>query len=97
MKVEGREESTNVEDARGKGSGMVVGGGIVGVIVLLLATLLGVDPKILQNLGFSAGGDQKQQQEQAGPVDPEQEARKKFVGVRREGTCVSSPYWSASY
>jgi predicted metalloprotease len=80
MKYEGREESSNVEDQRGQGfSGAAVGGGIVGVVVLLLASLLGIDPRILQSLGLSAGGDPKQ--EQTGPPDPKQEDLKKFVSV----------------
>jgi predicted metalloprotease len=81
MKYEDREESTNVEDQRGQGfSGAAVGGGIVGVVVLLLASLLGIDPRILQSLGLSAGGDPKQEQTQ-GPPDPKQEDLKKFVSV----------------
>ncbi len=85
MKVEGREESSNVEDERGKGiSGGVIGGGIVGVIVLLIASLLGVDPKMLQSIGFSAGGKDQQQTSAGGgdgEKDPVAEKRKHFVGV----------------
>jgi predicted metalloprotease len=81
MKYEGREESTNVEDQRGQGfSGAAIGGGLVGVVVMVLAALLGIDPRILQSLGLSAGQHPEQQQTQ-GPPDPKQEDMRKFVSV----------------
>src|SRR5690606_5746760 len=49
MRWSGRRESGNVEDRRGRG-GMAVGGGIVGVIVLVVALLLGKNPQELLNL-----------------------------------------------
>jgi uncharacterized protein len=39
----GRRQSTNVEDRRGMGGGIVAGGGIIGVIALLLNFFLGGD------------------------------------------------------
>jgi predicted metalloprotease len=80
MQTEGREESQNVEDARGQGGqGLAIGGGLVGVVVVLLATLLGIDPRILQGLGLSAGGNQQQQK----PVEknPREEKMKSFTAV----------------
>lgn len=52
MKLDGRRESTNVEDRRGKG-GKVAGLGIGGVIVVgLIALLLGRNPgEVIQQLG----------------------------------------------
>lgn len=42
MRLDGRRESTNVDDRRGKSGGkMALGGGIVGVIIAVLMTLLG--------------------------------------------------------
>lgn len=42
MRLDGRRNSNNIEDRRGSGiSGKAVGGGIVGVIVIALVTLLG--------------------------------------------------------
>jgi len=81
MRWEGREESENVEDRRGQGSGgrMMMGGGI-GLIVVVIAALLGGDPaKIMQLLqgagqGNAPGG-------QAAQIDPRHEPLKHMVGV----------------
>jgi uncharacterized protein len=54
MQWQGREESRNVEDRRGLSTGAVVGGG-GGLILVLLALVLGVDPR--QFLGNRGGGD----------------------------------------
>ena len=54
MKLEGRRESTNVEDRRGMSGGAKAGVGIGGgaIVVALIVMLLGGDPSaILQNLG----------------------------------------------
>ena len=54
MDIEGREESTNVEDQRGGGgrTGLAIGG-IGGVIVVIVCLVLGVDPR-----NFMGGGGQ---------------------------------------
>ena len=45
MKLEGRRESTNVEDRRGKKTAAAAGGiGIGGIVIYLLISLLGGDP-----------------------------------------------------
>ena len=45
MKLDGRRESTNVEDRRGKGGAMAVGGiGLGGLLIYLLISFLGGDP-----------------------------------------------------
>ncbi|MEC0371031.1 KPN_02809 family neutral zinc metallopeptidase [Paenibacillus chibensis] len=41
MQWKGRRASSNVEDRRGKGGGLAIGGGIGGIILVLLVTLLG--------------------------------------------------------
>ncbi|MED5018701.1 zinc metallopeptidase [Paenibacillus chibensis] len=41
MQWKGRRASSNVEDRRGKGGGIAIGGGIGGIILVLLVTLLG--------------------------------------------------------
>lgn len=41
MQWRGRRASSNVEDRRGKGGGLAIGGGIGGIILVLLVTLLG--------------------------------------------------------
>ncbi len=43
MRWMGRRESSNVEDRRGIGGPIAVGGGILGVIALLVNFLLGID------------------------------------------------------
>jgi predicted metalloprotease len=50
MRLGGERESSNVEDARGGGGGRIaIGGGIGGLAILLIATLLGVDPRQILN------------------------------------------------
>lgn len=49
MQWKGRRASSNVEDRRGIGGKTIVGGGIGGIIILLLVTLLGGNPGELLN------------------------------------------------
>ena len=80
MQWEGREESGNVEDTRGMGGsrGLVAGGGIVGVIVVVLGLIFGVDVGNLRGPGGGGGGGGG---EPAGPRDPEEERMAKFAKV----------------
>jgi predicted metalloprotease len=48
MQWRGRRQSTNVDDRRGMGGGIIAGGGIIGVIALVLNFLLGGDPDSTQ-------------------------------------------------
>jgi hypothetical protein len=73
MRWEGREESGNVEDRRGMRAGPIVGGGI-GVIVLLLALALGVDPGIFM-------GDRPAGQHIGRQPDADEERMAKFSKV----------------
>jgi predicted metalloprotease len=81
MRIEGREESENVEDRRGMSpGGMAITGGAGTLLLMLIVWLLGGNPlQLLQQL--------PQQQVQVGPqgapgaVPPEQEEQKHFVGV----------------
>lgn len=60
MNLTGRRQSTNVDDRRGKGGKMAIGGGIVGVIIAGLMMLLGGgDPSevVQQALGDQMGQD----------------------------------------
>jgi len=73
MQWEGREESKNVEDRRSMGkTGLVVGGGIGGIILVVLGMVFGVD--IQKFLGQGAG-------QPAGPPDPAEEQMAKFCKV----------------
>jgi len=83
MRWEDREESQNVEDRRGGPpvGGLAMGGGFGMLVMLLLATVLGMNPKQLMELpGFQQGVPA-----QAGGLDPERERAeapiRKFVGV----------------
>ncbi len=77
MKWSGRRESGNVEDRRGRSTGrMVVGGGLGTIVVIVLATLFGADPRQLLNQVAT-----QQVQEGTAPVDPQQEELKHFVSV----------------
>ncbi len=58
MKWSGRRGSANVEDRRGMGGGKLVGGGIGGILILLLVTLLGGNPADI--LGNLTGGSSQQ-------------------------------------
>jgi predicted metalloprotease len=51
MRWQGRRESSNVEDRRGKSSKGMIGGGIGGIILIVVVLLLGGDPtSLLQNI-----------------------------------------------
>jgi uncharacterized protein len=74
-------ESENVEDRRGVPAGAVIGGGIGTLIIVLIATFLGADPRQVVQL---IQNNQQAAPQQAGPPvpgDPAEEERKKFVGV----------------
>ncbi|RFU69361.1 metalloprotease [Peribacillus saganii] len=57
MKWRGRRASSNVEDRRGMGGKTIVGGGIGGIVILLIVTLLGGDPGDLLNNMAGTGSD----------------------------------------
>jgi predicted metalloprotease len=64
MRLGGERESSNVEDGRGGGGRIAIGGGLGGLAILLIATLLGLDPRQLLNTAPDAGpapGAQTQQ------------------------------------
>jgi hypothetical protein len=64
MRLGGERESSNVEDGRGGGGRIAIGGGLGGLAILLIATLLGLDPRQLLNTAPDAGpapGTQTQQ------------------------------------
>jgi uncharacterized protein len=72
-------QSTNVEDRRGfGGGGLAVGGGIGTVVLLLVAFLLGADPRAL----LEQAPAQPAPGAQAGrPVNPAEEELKQFVSA----------------
>jgi len=77
MRWQGERESDNVEDRRGGGGGLAIGGGLGGILVLILALVFGADPgQLFQQAPQSDDGTQTSR-----PVNPEEEELKKFVSV----------------
>jgi predicted metalloprotease len=78
MEWEGREESENVEDHRGLGPRGIAIGGVGGVVLVILALLLGVDPRALLGPGGQPQGNGPDQPAQ---VDPAEERLAHFTKV----------------
>lgn len=84
MKWEGHEQSGNLEDRRTiSKKGMAIGGGVVGLVVLLLGILFGVDPQQLNQL---IGNLPVNQQGPPGQVEerqptPEEERSRRFAAT----------------
>lgn len=77
MRWQGERESENVEDRRGAGHGIAIGGGLGGILILILALVFGADPR--QILEQQPQGDEGVQTSR--PTNPEEEELKKFVSV----------------
>jgi uncharacterized protein len=78
--MEGR-RSENIEDRRCVPAGVAIGGGIGTILILLIATFLGADPRKVLNL---LQNNQQVAPNQAGapvPGPPEEEERKDFVSA----------------
>jgi hypothetical protein len=80
MLWKGRRQSENIEDRRGfGGKGIAIGGGLGGIVVLLLALLLGADPqRLLEQLPSDNPGSSVPSSQS---TSPEEEELKQFVGV----------------
>src|SRR5262245_3566491 len=81
MKWEGRQESENVEDRRGLGkkTGLAIGGG--GILVIILALLVGAGPRqVAQLIGQQQGGAGQEEQKDR-PKDAEEERMATFSKV----------------
>src|SRR5262245_18879285 len=74
----GRRQSSNVEDRRGFTGGTIITSGIVGVIALLIAAFLGVDPRALVPEGEP---DRDRGTIPSREVDPNGDQLKQFTGV----------------
>jgi uncharacterized protein len=73
-------QSQNVEDRRGVSrGGMAIGGGLGGIVVLVIALLLGADPRQLLEQLPSEG--QAPATQSSRPINPEEEELRKFVGA----------------
>lgn len=80
MRWRGERQSENIEDRRGMSrGGMAIGGGLGGIAILIIALLLGADPRQLleqtQNPGPSAGTQSSR------PTNPQEEELKQFAAT----------------
>ena len=78
MRWRGERQSSNIEDRRGIGPKVAVGGGLGTVIILILALLFGADP---QQLLEQVPSDQSSGVQSSRPLNPEEEELKQFVSV----------------
>ena len=78
MRWRGERQSSNIEDRRGFGPKIAVGGGLGTIVVLILALLFGADP---QQLLEQAPSDPSSGVQSSRPVNPEEEELKQFVSV----------------
>ena len=79
MLWKGQRQSGNVEDRRGMGrGGLAIGGGLGGVVLLVIALLLGADPRqLLEQAGEApASGTQSSR-----PINPQEEELKQFAAT----------------
>lgn len=78
MRWRGERQSSNIEDRRGIGPKVAVGGGLGTVIILILALLFGADP---QQLLEQAPSNPSSEVQSSRPLNPEEEELKQFVSV----------------
>ena len=95
MKLDGRRESTNVEDRRGMSGGAVAGLGLGGIALVAIITLLmgGNIGDVLQNVQNSGGMGSITEQSSYEPT-PENEALAKFS---RQILASTEDVWSAYF
>lgn len=73
----GQRQSDNVEDRRGiGGGGLAIGGGLGGIVILIIALLLGADPR--QLLEQSPGNNPVSGTQTSRPINPQEEELKQF-------------------
>lgn len=78
MRWRGERQSTNIEDRRGIGGKVAVGGGLGTILVLIIALLFGADPsQLLEQMPSSPSSGVQSSR----PVNSEEEELKQFVGV----------------
>ena len=85
MRLNGRRESSNVEDRRGLSGGQAAGLGIGGLVIVgLISMLLGVDPSSL--MGMFGGGTTTEQTTTQREFTEEEQALAKFSKQILAGT-----------
>ncbi|MCA1576775.1 MAG: zinc metallopeptidase [Acidobacteria bacterium] len=78
MRWRGERQSTNIDDRRGIGGKVAVGGGLGTVIVIIIALLFGADP---QQLLEQLPSNSPEQVQSSQPGSAEEEELKQFTGV----------------
>jgi predicted metalloprotease len=78
MRWEGRRQSENVEDRRGIGGPVLVGGGLITLLLMVAMMFLGFDPQQVAQIVPELGGAGAAQQ---GPAAPANDAMTKMVKV----------------
>jgi predicted metalloprotease len=81
MRWRGERESDNVEDQRGMSGGgrVAIGGGLGTLVIIIIAVLLGADPRqLLQQVPTET---QPSTSQSSRPVNPKEEELKQFVSV----------------
>jgi predicted metalloprotease len=85
MRWKDRQRSENVEDRRAQGGArrVAVGGGLLGLVIVVVAMLFGVDPRPLMRIVQNAQppAARQQQQQQPGGVPPANDEMAQFVSV----------------
>jgi len=93
MRWRGERQSDNVEDRRGmSGGGKIIGGGLGGIVLLVIALLMGADPRqLLEQVqtGEPASGTQTSR-----PTNQQEEDHVKFVRVVLAST---EDYWTQAF
>ncbi|HEX8177690.1 MAG TPA: neutral zinc metallopeptidase [Pyrinomonadaceae bacterium] len=80
MRWRSERQSSNIEDRRGSGRGLAVGGGLGTIVVLALALLFGGDPRaILEQL--QGGGQQTSGPQSSKSANPAEEESKQFTSA----------------
>jgi len=77
MRWEGRRQSENVEDRRGIGGPVLVGGGLITLLLMLAMMFLGVDPQMVAQIAPDLAGPPAQK----APAQPINDNLTKFVKV----------------
>lgn len=78
MRWRGERQSSNIEDRRGIGPKVAVGGGLGTIVILILALLFGADPRQLLD---QAPSNPSSGVQSSRPVNAEEEELKQFVSV----------------
>lgn len=78
MRWRGERQSTNIEDRRGLGGKVAVGGGLGTIVILVLALLFGADPRQFLE---QVPSDPSSGVQSSRPLNPEEEELKQFVSV----------------